>query len=277
MNQYLRHFQSLKDWINYSEQNQSEDAPPAQRSSCNGNPSFTGVRNKAESYHLLKTGYPLGLQKMKQILQGIHNTVTLISPQYEFADDVQGSAPNIEAFLQGSPEDMFYLSPVEKDAPPSFIKLQFDLTASAYITTEQMFWAGATVFAAMEVLHAQGCSTEMCLTHTTSNDRDVWQSMVPIPNNIDLDTLSFLLTHASVLRVIVFSMMEHESSEIRQQFSFYKGGSYSSPFLLKSPSCDVMLSIARLCQEFSNNEQSNLQRAQTILKHLVDSKFEKFR
>lgn len=277
MNKYIRQFSSILDWANYSEQDQDTDAPASMRSSIQGSSRFTGCTNKAQSYHLLKTGYPEGLQKMKSILESIHNTITLVSPQYEFHNSEEGCAPDVQAYIEGRPDDMFFLSPVEKDAPPSFIRLQLDMTANASISITQMSWAGATVFAAIECLRAQGCAVSMLLTHTSqsTNSNAIWQSQMPISNNIDLDTLSFLLTHPSVLRVIIFSIMEHEPPEIRQEMGFLSGMEYGFAAIHKSPQCDVQLSIARLSQLFTNQDQSNLPIAQRVLKTLVDTKLER--
>lgn len=277
MNKYVRHFGSILDWANYSEKDQSTDAIPQMRSSNMMHSDFTGCINKAQSYHLLKTGYPEGLQRMRSILESIHNTITLVSPQYEFSNDIEGSSPDVQAYIEGRPDDMFFLSPVEKDAPPSFISLQLDMTANASISTTQMSWAGATIFAAMECLRAQGCAVSLLLTHTTQArySDSIWQSQMPISNNIDLDSLSFLLTHPSVLRVIVFSIMEHEPEEIRQDMNFFHGGGYGRAALLKNPNCDVQLSIARMSQLFSHYDSSNLEIAQRVLKILVDTKLER--
>lgn len=273
MNKYIRHFGSILDWANYSEKDQSTDAIPQMRSSVMMHSDFTGCTNKAQSYHLLKTGYPEGLQRMRSILESIHNTITLVSPQYEFSNDIEGSSPDVQAYIEGRPDDMFFLSPVEKDAPPSFISLQLDMTANAGISTTQMSWAGATIFAAMECLRAQGCAVSLLLTHTTQSYSDsIWQSQMPIPNNIDLDSLSFLLTHPSVLRVIVFSIMEHEPEEIRQDMNFFHVGGYGRAALLKNPNCDVQLSIARMSQLFYPEDRPNLEIAQRVLKVLVDTK-----
>lgn len=277
MNIYIRRFESILDWANYSEQDLDTDASPNMRTSIQGLSSFKGVSNKQESYHLLKTGYPEGLHKMRSILESIHNTITIISPQYEFHNSEEGCAPDVQAYIEGRSDDMFFLSPVEKDAPPSFLKLQLDMTVNAHIQTNQMFWAGATIFAAIECLRAQGCAVSMMLTHTTQA-QGTWQSQLIIPNNIDLDTLSFLLTHPSVLRVIIFSIMEHEPEEIRHSMNIYHGGGYGHAILQKSPACDVMLSIQRLAQFFYSSEPdqtANLEIAQRVLKTLIDTKLER--
>lgn len=282
MPNYIRQFGSLTDWINYSENDQPDDDPnQSTRSSINFRFDFTGVQSKAQAYQLLRTGYPEGLQKMKEVLNCVRNLIRLKSPQYEFAECPEGSAPNIEAFLQGMPDDMFFLSPVELEAPPSILSVQFEMCYSAQVTREQSTWAGATVFAAMEALRAQGCAVQPILTHTHnahhSRHGDNWQAVVTIPNSLDLDTLSFLFTHPSVLRVMVFSMMEHESKEIRYHFGSYQGGGYGFHATLKNPQADVLLWIQSICQLFQDgNPAHNLLTAQTMLQTLVDTKMERF-
>lgn len=279
MPNYIRQFGSLTDWINYSEIDQlTDDSEQFNRSSISGSSNFTGTKDKAEAFKLFHTGYPEGLQKMKQVLDCVRNLIRLKSPQYEFAEAVDGSSPNIEAFLQGQPEDMFFLSPVELEAPPTVLTVQFEMAYAAQITTTQAIWAGATVFAAMEALRAQGCAVQPILTHTvTDRKSDYWQSTVAVPNSLDLDTLSFLFTHPSVLRRIVFSIMEHESQDIRQKFAFGRNyGGYSYPANLKNSNAEIQISIANICYHFRNDEASNIPIAQKMLQTLVDTKFQKF-
>lgn len=271
---YIRQFFNLTDWLNYSEQNLSTDAPSSDRVSCTCRFNWSGVSTKEEAYKLLRVGHPKGLQTMQRILDGIRNTIKLVCPEYEFHNDVVGCSPNVEAFIQGQPEDMLYLHPVEQDAPPSELTLQMEMSFSAGIQPYQAMFGGATVFAAMEALHAQGCNTRILLTHTVKTDDAYWQSAVPVPNNIDLDTLSFLFTHPSVFRVIIFSMMEHEDSDTRQQFRFSVCGSYSRPTVRKNPHANLVLSMARLCQMFTGDEAADIQTAQRIMQVLVDTKFE---
>jgi hypothetical protein len=176
---------------------------------------------------------------------------------------------------------MFFLSPVEKDAPPSFLHLQVEGSFSCCITATQATWAGATLFAACEALHAQGCAVQILLTNTASNCHgrhdNIWQYQVPIPINLDIDTMSFLMTHPSIHRIITFSIMEHESEEIRNLFGFHDRGGYGYPSILKCPNVDVLLSYNTLAAQFTNNPEQNLTIAQQVLKILVDSKFERIR
>ena len=191
-----------------------------------------------------------------------------------FLSSVEGCAPNVEAFIQGQPEDMFVISQIETEAPPSFLSVQFELAYNCSVTETQAMWTGATVFAAMEALRTQGCSVSILISHTVSRDNDKWQMTAPLPSNIDLDSLSFMFTHPAMLRILTFSAMEHEPKQVRDKFGFHNQGSYSMPSRKKAPTADVMIEmeyLARSLQAYS--EESYLKTAQILLDRLVQSRF----
>lgn len=280
MSLYLRQFGRLKDWVTYAQTNLDTDAPQEQRESYYAHKEWSGVGTREEAFNLFLMGEPEGAKRMKDILASIHNHIILPTLVSNFYAAVEGQSPNIEAFLQGQPEDMFHLIEEEKDAPPSQLNVQLELCVACLVQPVQMFWAGATVWCAVEALKAQGCNVSLLLTHTVSTgphgSGDIWQSSVPVPNNLDLDSLSFLLTHPSVLRIIIVAMMEHETPDIRNLFRFYHDGSYAYPTTHPSPFADVMLPINKLAQSFSTNEETNLTLAIKTVNKLVDTKFQKY-
>lgn len=276
-NKYIRQFGNIFDWLDYSETNLPTDLHEYSRNSCKPRAHFNGVESKAEAYKLLKGGYPEGLEKMKNILERIHAKITIQSPQEVFASSVEGSCPNIEAFLEGQPEDMFILQSEEQMAMPSELRVQLETCVSAWVTPAQLTMVGAAVFAAVEALRAQGCATTIYLTHTVrSRSGNYWQSAVPIGPSCDLDTLSFLLTHPAVLRVIVFSMMEHETDPIRSEFSF-NGGDHSYPATVKNDDCRILIQAMKLATQFIGDQgEADIEKAAAIVQNLVDTKFESY-
>ncbi len=278
---YQRHFGSIIDWVQYSENNHADTPPDHKRSSvmmCSKD--WNGISKKEEAYSLMCKGWPDGLDKMKKIMEKVYNVVRFDSPQYEFVDKIEGCAPNIEAYLHGIPEDMHALEEVVQEQMPTFLTIQCEMFISCFTTPEQCMWAGACVFAAMEILKGQGCSTTLVMSHSSGGrggpGENYWQSAFPIPNNLDMDTLAFLFTHPSVFRTIIFSMQEHEPDNIRNMFGFYHGGYYGYPCRVKLAQANAHLAIQNIVRNFNSNDEHNKKQAQDFVTYLVATKFESF-
>jgi len=276
MGNIIRKFPSIIDWINYAENDKAHDGPPHTKESIPNGSSWygDGVRSKSDAFDTLRKGWPKGLAAMREVMDCVRNLVSIESQQYTFVDAVEGSAPNIEAYLHGIPEDMHYMESVQMDAPPTYLHVQVDMTVNCMTSATQCTWAGAVIFAAIEVLHAQGCATTLLMSHSVARGLDDKYSIqCPIPADLDMDTVAFLFTHPACLRTVVFSIMEHEPKEIRDYFRFWKGGGYGRPCRLKADNVDGCLSIAHITSQFSDNAECNIPIAQAMLKSLVDTKF----
>lgn len=263
-------FDSLSEWTEYSHADRATDDPASHRRSCQAQKGFAGVSTKEEAYTLLRKGWPEGLARMRSVLAALQNGIQLPTMHDHFENAVSGCAPNVEAYIQGIPEDMFVISQIEADAPPSILTVQFELAYNASITIEQANLGGAVVFAAMEALRMQGCAVTALMTHTVKNRHtdSTWQASCPIPNNLDLDTLSFVFSHPAMLRVLMFSIMEHEPAHIRAEYEFDISGGYSFAHNLRHPSADQMITMNQICQHTYTMEQ-----AQRVFQKLVESKF----
>lgn len=268
MEKYLRQFGTLKDFVDYSEKDLPTDLSDSMKASCRGDASFQGVKTKSEAFRILRNGYPDGRDRMKKVLEALNASIRLPAMYDEFFSSVEGCAPNVEAYIQGIPEDMFVISQIEADCPPSTLNLQFEMTFNCYVRKETAEIAGAVVFAAMEALKMQGCAVTAFLTHTSQSGNHMWQSSIPLPNNLDLDTLAFIFGHPAMLRVLTFSVMEHEQEKIRNIMTFHNRGGYGQAALLKNPQADIQLNMAQICDNCYTIEQ-----AQKAFQKLVETKF----
>lgn len=271
----IRQFQSLSEYVTFAEQDLPSDNIASRRGSIYYTESFTGTPSKAKAFQLIRQGYPQGKKQMEDLLAKLNSRIVLPTMHDQFNMDVAGCAPNVEARILGLPEDMFFISSVEATAPPTTLNVQLELCYSAFIEPKTVTLAGAIIFAAMTALRMQGCAVSILATHTVKShaSQRTWQCAVPIPNNLDIDTLSFLLTHPSHLRRLVFSIMEHEPEEIRQEFSFgVNMQHYSMPFTNPNPDCQAHLKISEMCNTL--HDANNITKAAEIFQNLVDSKFQ---
>lgn len=275
----IRSFPDICAWVNYAEHDHPTTGPDSERSSKKVfSPSWNQVTSFEEAFDTLRKGWPQGLERMKKVMDCVRNIIKIETPVYEFHDDIEGMAPNVEAYLQGAPEDMYMMEPIRHDAAPTFVQAQIELCVSSYITADQMTWTGAVLFAAIEGLRMQGCQVEMLMSFSVKSmyTDNLWMACIPVPYSLDMDTLAFLFTHPACLRTIGFATMEHESKEVRQNMRFQLGSGYGRPTLIKSVTADVYLSAKDMAKQFTNDWDTNVLRAQKFLNVLVDTKFQKF-
>ncbi len=278
-----RHFQSLSAWIDYAESEFTIDAPPENRSSYNPRTDFHGVSTRQEAFDLVRKGYPQGTQRMQYLLEKITHSLVMPTMDQIPLRDIEGCCPDVQAYIEGQPEDMIFFSSVESIAPPSILSVQLEMGIHKGITVNQVQWAGAILFAAMQMLRMKGCQVEFNLTATCNSDKhgngEIWQSAVKLPNDLDLDTFAFLLTHPATHRIIVFSMREHESKQVRNHFGFQLQGKYGYGRSMydRAPRlsmCDQFLTMGQLAQQIpAYNEQSALETSIRLINQLVASKF----
>ena len=277
----IRQFSTVADWIDAAQVEQDHLEPMAHRGSHTYQSiRWSGVAKRDDAFTLLRNGYPEGTNQMQEILAAIKSTIKLPTIEQYIESDIEGSCPNVEAFVQGLPEDMFAFKEIERDQTPTFINVQLEACVSAFVQPFQMQMVGAALYAAMESLKAQGIAIQYTLTHTVATSysrKEIWQSQVPISANLDLDSTSYLLTHPSVLRTIVFSLMEHEDESTRNLFGFQTGKGrrtgYGSPCDVRMPEANVFLTMNRLTQLITSPAQAIAQ-ATKLAQDLVDSKFE---
>lgn len=287
-------FKDICEWVDFSQNAHPNDDKDIMRASRNirgnGGPEFFGVATADEGYNLMRTGWPEGLRRMKRVMEACHSLIKLESPAQEIVSVNEGGMPNIENYLMGVPEDMNYLVDTKIDAPPSYLKIQCEMAVFCIATPDQLMWAGAVVFAAMEALKAQGCHTELLISHTVGelyNDRGTGarvSSIFPLPSLLDMDTVAFLFTHPATFRVVVFSIYEHLPKHVRDRFGFNSHGGYGRPTRMRAEGVDGVLSISHICSMFrtgwgdqdKSTWEANCKIAQEMLNSLVDTKFQSY-
>jgi hypothetical protein len=274
MIKYLRQFESVSQFVEFAEPLPLTQANAA---SIHAHPQLAGTSSREEAFRIFKyQGYPEGRKLMQSILEELTSSIKLPSLEYAFASGIEGCAPNVEAYIQGLPDDMIYMEPITLDAPPSFLSVQMEMCFNCVHSIESVALAGAIIFAAMEGLRLQGCNVEMLLTYTSQQYRSghVWQGSFPITSQLDIDTASFIFTHASMLRRIVLAQMEQEPDKIRTNMGFNTQAGYGRPYHLKHDSVEYMLSIPQIIERISES-YNQMQTAREIFQVLVDSKFQR--
>lgn len=266
----LRQFSSFQAFVDFAETPHPNDAllPCVTEETNEHYRKFTGVSTKEEAFFLCRTGFPKGTEAMRQVLETLKSQITLPCEQFQFVPSIEGSAPDVQAYIQGIPEDMLFMEPISMDAPPSQLSIQMELFYSWQIGTETARMAGAVIFAAQEALKMQGCNIDLTLSWTYQGKGDSkYQTSFPLNSNIDLDTFAFIYTHPAMLRRIVWSVGEKENKALRYNFGFHSAGNYG---LVSNHSLnlDATLSFQQIAEQCTSMDAARI-----VFQKLVDSKF----
>jgi len=111
------------------------------------------------------------------------------------------------------------------------VRVLVNISAASEVSPEAIKRRGAAVLALVDMLQNRGLRVEVLGTFTNVKAGVLeYRWTVKAANaNASLATLAFGLAHPSMLRRIVFSMMECEPAQIRQAFNIRQGGGYGTP------------------------------------------------
>jgi hypothetical protein len=153
-----------------------------------------------------------------------------IMPTFNPVFDVSGGAVDIDRFLMGEPENM-----IEQELMPTakhgkVVRLIVASTVNCMITQETINARGAAIIGLIQALAMAQHTLEIWRHDGTSVGANTWQcvTLLKRPEDVlDIDSLMFGLAHPGMLRRIIFSAMEQETTTIRRRQSFH--GSYGAP------------------------------------------------
>lgn len=195
-----------------------------------------GSLDIAEAQRLALYGWPEGLKTIRHITKSIREEFIRLFPKQDFSEeikkDIQGGSIDVVSFLSGQPDCMTSF----KENPDNIIegnKLQriiVECVCNCDITAESLFNRGAVICAAIEALELYGFRLEVIMQITirssfgsTGKNLIVSCPIKKFDHNMDYDLLAFALTHASVLRRFMFSLMEQMPEDLRKEFSVGRG------------------------------------------------------
>jgi len=118
-----------------------------------------------------------------------------------------------------------------RHAKGKVVRVLVNISAASKVSPDAIKRRGAAVLALVDMLQNRGLRVEVLGTFTNVKSGVLeYRWTVKAANaNASLATLAFGLAHPSMLRRIVFSMMECEPAQIRRAFSIREGGTYGTP------------------------------------------------
>ncbi len=220
-------------------------APHENPSSClsiRGLESWAGVPT-VEAVRLARQGWPEGFEKMKSVCQQLEHELTFAGVKEEIVRDVEGQAPDVDAYLRGDPECMFSIK--QEYMERKVVQLQISLAVSANVPANDLFWRGAVAVAVLHNLEARGFSVKLMVDFSTSHDK-LCSIILPAKDSgqpLDIDRLAFLIANPASFRRLAFSVWEHLPEKDRPEGTYNYGQGYGTPRSPKLPDTDLHLSL----------------------------------
>lgn len=206
---WVRHFsfESLEDYLAYLEKAPVGEVFEEGAASELGSAAFTGTASLAEALDLARFGWHEGFSRLVGMVERIRRALDLnLEPRRTFHDYV-GFAPDVKAYLEGTPTAMLNQPPRERRKVIVYMNTTFDGSAA----DERIYHRGAAVLAAVEALEVMGLAVDLRLFEMSYLEQEVHFSefcLKRVDERANLQKLHFPLCHPSWVRRLNFRLIE---------------------------------------------------------------------
>ena len=176
-----------------------------------GRDEWTASRDYAHALELAREGWPEGREQMTDAVETLTPYVQAAIRAPSETLSVAGYAPNIPAYVSGSPACMFSMDGDDTAGRAPIVRFLVNIGASHFIDASALFNQGAALCAAVDYLEACGQSCEVRLVCRQESDKCTFDTYVTIKRAgepIEHDRMDFFLGNASVLRRFIFRLNE---------------------------------------------------------------------
>lgn len=231
-----------------------------------GDGEWSGTETFEEATDLIERGYPEGLKlvgKFKDRLDTYMGSTKIDSTPYY---DVSGDSVDVAAYVVGEPEHFVSANLVEVPGTGPIIHIIIQGAAHCGIKSDVIKRKGAAVMSLIDALEEAGRSVDLTLRFTiranyetyVEGDKKTALLTYDIPmksagTSLSADSIAYAVCHPSMLRRIVFSLMEHEKPGIRKSFGV--GSGYGRPDDLRGE-CDIY--VPRLTDNLFDSDEGAL-------------------
>ena len=206
---WVRHFafDSLEDYLAYLESVEPDAVFERAHASELGSEEFTLTTSLEEAVELARYGWHDGFNDLVSRVERVKRNLDLhIDPNRTFHDYV-GFAPDVKAYLEGSPLTMINKPVVQR--PVATVRLNTSYAGNE--RTERIFSRGAVTLAAAEALELMGFMVDLRLFEMSFVDKDVHFSEFRLKapdERVNLAKLYFPLCHPAWVRRLNFRLIE---------------------------------------------------------------------
>jgi hypothetical protein len=207
------YFDSWTEFIDKADKGVSE-LNPSERISRSNDTSFTGTGSWEDAMRLARQGWAEGAKRMQANLDLVVSNIPAKKMVREF--EMSRVGPGVFDFNRirmGHPEPWIVMREYEVDdfEGSKIVKIAFNGTASAGVSTREMFNKGALIGALVDQLERAGKRVEVLLMLSSKGRKTEIRVKVMLKraqDPLDVDRLAFGLAHASTLRRFGFSVYE---------------------------------------------------------------------
>lgn len=206
---WVRHFvfDSLEDYLSYLEKAETHEAFQRAQASSLGSEEFTLTESLEGAVALARYGWHDGFGDLVALVEKVKRNLDIkIDPNRTFHDYV-GFAPDVKAYLEGSPLTMINKPVVHKP----LITVYMNTSYAGNERNERIYSRGAIVLAAAEALELMGFMVDLRLFEMSYVDKDIHFSeyRLKMPDErVNLQKLYFPLCHPAWVRRLNFRLIE---------------------------------------------------------------------
>jgi len=175
-----------------------------------------------------------------------------IENAFEPGVDHAGYEVNMQAYLDGEPENMFQFLPSEHQVTKRALCLLLGHSISGGCSSKELFIRGQAAVALVRALSLLGYELEIWSEETISGSGGGTLSTLCRLHGagevMDESAVEFAVGNPSWLRRLIFACQETESDAVRTQFNCKVGGGYGgcvSPQHAETVNADIVLDLGR--------------------------------
>lgn len=231
-------FESVQAAIEFGSQPASPGwKEPNDRSSRDDDKKFRGTASWDEAKQLADDGWAKGRAKVAANLAAIFESgAASLTSMPAVTHEVGGAYPDVPLYVAGEVAHMVNEGDDQLGHRP-IIRLLIDLTASCAINQSQLANRGAAVAALVDQIESAGNSCEVWCTFATESNRKLFAPLISVKTAgapLPIDELAFAIGHPSMLRRVMFALIE--ADDFTDNADFEHG--YGMPRQLPAVSLD---------------------------------------
>lgn len=204
---YVYTFDALSDFISAVDIPKPDN--PASATAWENNDSFCGA-SRVDAFRMARDGWAQGCDNMVTAMAQARPSIRL-SPAFTL--DVGGAYPDPSAAAAGAPDCMVNLVP-DENKHTKIVRLAVNVWASCAYEPSEFTSYGAAVLSYIDAIETAGARVELtmlCHCKVDDGSKDAYTTTVLLKraeDHMDIDRLTYCLTHVSMLRRMFFSHMQ---------------------------------------------------------------------
>jgi hypothetical protein len=176
---------------------------------------FGDTKTYEEAIKLAKHGWKEGADRIRNILAGEYNQLSMESLRPEVVMDIEGGSIDVGTFMTGDPEcfvawhDSSQLTKTPNGT--NHVRIAYNISASGGYGAEDMITKGAHICALVDMLESHGRRVTLDLYDGTDSYRGklfVKIELKAADAPLDLEKIAFSICHPSTLRRLLFGIEE---------------------------------------------------------------------